>query len=158
MCFPKHSKFQISLLPIFFSANPYFLKPNYFRSSSLIGEKAIRILYFLFSRTGNTLLLYSSERRGTKINLSQIILSSLSVDAFLHFAIPMMFNIGMFQWINIRKTKLPNKLNKRTKTNAIVSQLYTPKTETLIKLQQKINFHCKAVVSRDFQTPIYPFW
>ena len=117
MHFPKHSNFQVSLFPIiFFSANLYFWKPNYFCSSSLIGEKRIKIIYFLFSITGNTLLLYSSERWGTKINFSQNILSSLLGNAFLHSTVPMMFNIGMFQWINILKKKLSNKSNNKTKT------------------------------------------
>ena len=106
-----------------------------------------------------------TQRRGTKINFNQNILCPLLVDTFLHFTVPMMFNIGMFQWINIRKTKLPNKLKNNKNQCHNISVIYsTPKNETLvfisqiIRLKQKINFHCKAVVSRDFQTPVYRFW
>ena len=130
------------------------MKPNYFHSSCLIGEKTIKIL-FPVSRTGNTLLLYSSERRRTKINFSQNILS------------PLLFFISLSQCVqyrdvsinvNIRRTKLPKILNNRTKTTAITSQLFIPKNETLvftfqvIKLKQKIIFIAKQWYKETFKS------
>ena len=81
-------EFSSQFVAMTFSANLYLLKPNYIRSSSLIGEKIIKVNN-LFFRTWNALSL-QNEGRGTKLNFSQNIPSSLSLDIFLHFTVPIL--------------------------------------------------------------------
>ena len=94
--FPKRLNFQVSLLPIFFSANLYFLKPNYFRSTSLIGKKQSRYYHFCFPEQG-TPCYYTVVSDGGQNKVQSKHSLFLNGECFLHFTVPMMLKIGMFQ-------------------------------------------------------------
>ena len=93
MHFPKRSNFQVSLLPTLFFSKSIFFETKLFSLKLSNRRKNYQDTIISVFRTGNTLL-YSSEQRVTKINSNQNILSALLVDNFLHFTVPMMFNIG----------------------------------------------------------------
>ena len=166
MHFPKRSNFQVSLLPTLFFSKSIFFETKLFSLKLSNRRKNNQDTIISVFQNMEHVVIIQQRAAGDKNKFQSKHSLSLIGGYFSSFHCP---NDVQYRDVSVNKyseDKTSKQIEKQNKNQCHnISIIYsTPKNETLvfisqiIRLKQKINFHCKAVVSRDFQTPVYRFW